>query len=60
MTKRRRHLYDISNESLFYFLSIQVFHFVKILKEKKSKIKRLFLLNILSVNITRLILYLYE
>ena len=60
MTKRHRHLYDISNESLFYFLSIQAFHFVKILKEKKSKIIRLFLLNIFSVNIARLILYLYE
>ena len=29
-------MYDISNESLFYFLSIQVFHFVKILKEKEK------------------------
>ena len=37
--------------------SIQAFHFVKILKEKKV---RLFLLNIFSVNIARLILYLYE
>ena len=40
--------------------SIQAFHFVKILKETKSKIKRLFLLNIFSVNIAHLILYLYE
>ena len=30
-------LYDISNESLFYFLSIQAFNFVKILKEKKVR-----------------------
>ena len=36
ITKRCRDLYDISNKSIFYFLSMQPFHFVKKLKAKKQ------------------------